>query len=153
MQKDISWKAYEHSHSEKGPDWFWALGIIAVSSAVVAILFKNFFFALLIIIGSFTMAMLSAKPPKELEFSLTPQGILIDESLFPYKMLVAFWIEDRGTESPTLIVDARRFMVPHIIVTLEDTDAEQIHSYLSEYLPEEELSEPLGQKILERLGV
>ncbi len=152
MPQDIVWKAYEHTHSEKGSDWFWALGIIAASSAVVAILFQNFLFALLIIIGAFTMSLLASRPPQELTFSLSKRGIMIDRSLYPYQMLVAFWIEGRETESPTLIIDAQKFMTPHIIVSLENTDAEKVHTYLSEYLPEEEIFEPFGQRLLEGLG-
>lgn len=152
MPQDIVWTADEHSHTDKGSDWFWALGIIAVSSAVVAILFKNFLFALLIVVGSFTMALLASRQPRELTFALTPRGIMIDGSLYPYQMLVAFWIKDRETENPTLIIDARRFLTPHLVVSLEETDAEQVHTYLTEYLPEEELEEPFGQRLLERFG-
>ncbi len=152
MPRDIVWKAYEHEHEDKTSDWFWALGIVAISSAVVAVLFKNLLFALLILVGSFTMALLASRPEKERTFALTPRGILIDETLFPFQMLVAFWIKDRETDHPTLIVDAQKFMVPHIIVSLENTDAEQVQTYLEEYLPEEELTEPLGQRILEKFG-
>lgn len=152
MPQDIIWTAHEHSHTDKGTDWFWALGIIAISSAVVALLFKNFLFAILILVGSFTMSLLAKKSPRELTFSLSPRGIMVDGSLYPYQMLVAFWVQDRGTEDATLIIDARRFMTPHLIIPLHDADAEQIHTYLSEYLPEEEIVEPLGQRILEMFG-
>ncbi|PCI89741.1 hypothetical protein COB18_02960 [Candidatus Kaiserbacteria bacterium] len=153
MPKDIAWKAYEHSHTEKNSDWFWALGIVAISSAVVAILFQNFLFAILIVVGSFTIALLSQKPPRELTFTLTPRGIMIDDALFPYQMMIAFWVEGRDSEDPTLIIDLQRFMVPHIIVSLTDVNTEQVHTYLSEHLPEKELKEPFGQRILEKLGV
>jgi len=153
MNPDIQWKAYEHTHSDKDSDWFWALGIIAVSSALVAILFKNFLFALLILVGSFTLALLSARAPRELTFALTSRGVLIDKSLFPYQMLISFWIRDRDGDNPTLIIDAKRFMTPHIIAPLEAADVEAIHEYLLDYLPEEELEEPFAQRILEKFGV
>lgn len=152
MPRDIEWTAFEHSHGEKTADWFWALGIVAVSSAVVAVLFKNVLFALLILVAAFTLALLASRPPRERTFALTPRGIMIDEALFPYKMLVSFWIQDRETDHPVLIIDAQRFMVPHIISTLENADAEQIQAYLEEYLPEIETTEPFGQRILEMFG-
>lgn len=152
MQENITWTAHEHSHTDKGSDWFWALGIIAVSAAVVAVLFKNFLFALLIIIGAFTMALLSSRKPQELTFSLTPRGIVIGDSLYPYQMLVGFWIRNREGAHPILIVDARRFMTPHLVIDLNGVDAEQVHAYLLEHLPEEELEEPLSQRLLEMFG-
>lgn len=152
MPENIVWKAYEHSHTDKGSDWFWALGIVAASSSIVSILFGNFLFALLIIIGSFTMALLSVRPPRELTFMLTPKGVLIDQSLYPYQLLISFWIKDRETDHAELIIDARRFLTPHIIASLEDTDAELVYEYLSQHLPEEELGEPFAQKFLEKFG-
>lgn len=152
MPKDIVWKAYEHSHTDKGTDWFWALGIVAFSGAVVAALFQNFLFALLILVGAFTLALLAARPPREIEFALTPQGILVDDALYPYQMLVSFWIKDKETQHAELIVDARKFMTPHLIASLEDTDAELVQKYLAQFLPEEELSEPFAQRLLEKFG-
>ena len=152
MPKEITWKAPEHSHTEKGDDWFWALGIIVVSSAVVAVLFQNILFALLLIVGGFTLALLTSRPPRELTFSLTPRGVLIENSLYPYKMLASFYVKDRETNNPVLIIDASRFLTPHIIASLATTDAEAVHAYLLEYLPEEELDEPFGQRVLERFG-
>jgi hypothetical protein len=152
MPQDITWKVREHSHTDKGSDWFWAVGIVVVSSAVVAFLFKNFLFALLLVIGGFTLGLLSSKPPRELTFSLTPRGVMIDRSLYPYQMLAAFWIKGRDSESPTLIIDAQRFLTPHLIASLEGVDAERVHTYLSQYLPEEEMDEPFGQRVLELFG-
>ena len=152
MLQQITWQALEHRHTDKSNDWFWALGIVAISGAVVALLFKNFLFALLIVIGSFTMSLLAAREPRTLSFTLTERGILIDGSLYPYQMLVAFWIHDRQGEHSLLIIDSSRFLTPHLLISLEDTDADQVRTYLLEHLPEEELSEPFGQRLAEFFG-
>ena len=152
MPRDIVWTAHEHTQNEKTTDWFWALGIVAISSAIVAILFKNVLFGVLILVAASTMALLASRESRERTFALTPRGIMVDEQLFPYKMLVSFWIQDRETDHPVLIIDAQRVMVPHIISTLENADAEQIQTYLEEYLPEIETIEPIGQRILEKFG-
>ncbi|MAJ97531.1 MAG: hypothetical protein CMI56_02875 [Parcubacteria group bacterium] len=152
MPQNIVWKAYEHSHTDKGSDWFWALGIVAFSSALVAALFQNFLFALLILVGTFTLALLSARPPRKLEFALTPQGVRIDNALYPYQMLISFWIKNRETDHAELIIDARKFMTPHIIASLEETDVKSVQAYLEQFLPEEELEEPFVQRLLEKFG-
>ena len=151
MPATVTWRALEHAHTEKGSDWFWALGIIAISSAVVSLLFQNFLFAILILIGSFTMALLAKKPPRELEFTLTEKGIQIDQSLYPYKMMEAFWLRTEG-EEPTLIVDVRKFLTPHLIIPVPPEQAVVIRTYLLEHLKEEELEEPFGQRLFEMLG-
>ncbi|MDP2649944.1 MAG: hypothetical protein Q8P16_00035 [bacterium] len=150
---DISWSALEHSHTDKGADWFWAFGIVAASSAVVAILFQNFLFALLIVVGALTLAMLSMKPPSERTFTLTQRGIMIENVLYPYKMLVAFGIEERESEVPLLIVDARKVLTPHLLIPLEGVPANDVRDYLAQYLPEEELHEPFAQRLAEIFGL
>lgn len=152
MPEKITWTAYEHEHTEKGSDWYWALGIVALSAAIVAVLFQNFFFAILILVGSFTLALLAAKPARELTFSLTARGVLINQALYPYETLVAFWIQDRDSDNPTLIIDVQRFMTPHIITPIAIEDIETIREFLLTHLPEEELREPFGQRFLERFG-
>ena len=45
----IEWDAHEYEHKERNRDWFWAVGIISVSLAVVAVIFGNIIFAILIL--------------------------------------------------------------------------------------------------------
>jgi hypothetical protein len=49
--RSITWEAPEHHHVEKGNDWFFALAIIIVALVIVAILFNDVLFALLIGLG------------------------------------------------------------------------------------------------------
>ena len=35
------WEGTEYSFEEKGPDWYWAVGIIAVAAIIACILFNN----------------------------------------------------------------------------------------------------------------
>lgn len=152
MPEKITWTAYEHEHTEKGSDWYWALGIVALSAAIVAVLFQNFFFAILILVGAFTLGLLATRPSQELTFTLTSRGILINQALYPFEMLVAFWIQGRDGDSPILIIDVQRFMTPHIITAIDSTDVETIREFLLQHLPEEELREPFGQRFLENFG-
>ena len=152
MQKDIVWNTLEHTHEEKSGDWFWALGIVAVSSAVAAMLFGNVLFALLILVGAFTIGLLAKKEPASIEIALTPRGVLVGNDFYPYNLLVAFWVDEIEHEEPTLIIDAHRFLTPHIIVPLGEHDTEHVRTYLEQYLPEREIQEPVMQKALEFFG-
>lgn len=154
MQKDISWRTLEHSHTEKTPDWFWALGIVAGSIATTAILFGNFLFALLVIIGATTLGLLANKEPSEIEVALTPKGVLIGPEFYPYDMLAAFWINEDSIEheSPTLLLDSKRLFLTHIVVPLPQEGLESTSSYLEQYLPKKELKEPFGHTLFELIG-
>lgn len=154
MQKDISWRTMEHSHTEKTSEWFWVLGIVAVSIAVASLLFGNVFFALLVVMGSITLGLLANKEPVEIEVALTPKGVLIGPEFYPYDMLISFWIIEESPEhnSPVLLLDSRKLFLPHIVVPLMPESVVPITEYLEQYLSKKELREPFGHTLFELIG-
>lgn len=147
----IRWQGYEYEFSEKSADWFWALGIIAVSSAITAIIFKNLLFALLILIGALTLALFAARRPHLTHFEVSKRGVAVDRILYPYKTLEAFWI-NHDDEEPKVIISSDKFLMPYIVIALDGVDTEALQTILREHLPEEELTEPISHKILEFFG-
>jgi len=152
MRKEIQWVAVEHEHAKKGSDWFWALGIVAVSSAIVSLLFGNVLFAILIVIAAFSLALMAASGPQQHTFTLTPRGIRIDNRLFPYQSLVSFWIDETDPRGAKLIIDARQFLVPHIVASLNSTDPDAVREYLLEYLDEVAMEVPASHRLIEFFG-
>ena len=148
----VSWQGYEYDHHEKTSDWFWALGIIAISSAVTAIIFKNLLFALLILVGAFAIALFSAKRPHLVHFEISRRGIMIDDTLYPFNTLESFWIDEDEHGHQTLIVKSQRITVPYIIIPLQNAPENEMHEILSQQLLEEELHEPISHRILEFFG-
>ena len=39
----IIWSALEYEDKIRSQDWFWALGIIVITSSIAAIIFENYF--------------------------------------------------------------------------------------------------------------
>ena len=148
----VSWQGYEYDHHEKTSDWFWALGIIAISSAVTAIIFKNLLFALLILVGAFAIALFSAKRPHLVHFEISRRGITIDDTLYPFNTLESFWIDEDEHGHQTLIVKSQRITVPYIIIPLQNAPENEMYEILSQQLLEEELHEPISHRILEFFG-
>ena len=84
MNETITWRAEEHRHVERGSDWYWALGVIAVSSAVTAVLFNNILFALLIVVAAATLGMIASRPPAIADFVLrAPRLPLLSTFFYP----------------------------------------------------------------------
>jgi len=151
--KTIEWSAHEHEHKPKSPDWFWALGIIAVSGALSAIIFGNPLFALLLIVGAFVLAIHAAKPPEEITFQISDRGVRIGSALYPYRTLESFFVEhDEDGRKPKLLLKSRKMFVPYLIIPLEGVSPAEVEERLSEILEEEEMAEPLSQKVLEFFG-
>lgn len=155
MGKDpFIWKAHEYYFQEKTSDWYWAVGIIGFSIAVIAIIFGNILFSLLIIVSTLALSLFASKEPRLLRFEINKSGVIIDKTLFPFGTLESFWVEDNkhlGRPSQ-LFLKSQRVMVPIIAIPLEGTDPEDIRDFLLDHLLESHHVEPLGQKLLEYFG-
>jgi hypothetical protein len=155
MGKDpFIWEAEEYYFQEKTSDWYWAVGIIGVSVAVLSIIFGNTLFAVLILLSTFSLALFASKRPSILRFEVSKKGIMIGKTLYPFGTLDSFWVEDnRHIGRPSkLIVKSRKAMVPLIAVPLGDINPEEVRDFLMDHLLEDHHVEPLGQKFLEFFG-
>ena len=151
----LRWSAYEHEHIERSADWFWALGIVAISIGLVSILFHDVLFAVLILIAAVTIAILAVHPPELVEFEVSERGIRVAGKLHRYDEIIAFWVEDEHEhkDHPLLLVDTSKFMHANIIIPIEHIDPHIVRAYLKEHAEETPMKEPIGHKILEFFGI
>lgn len=147
---------HEYHHTDKTADWFWTLGIIALSIAVAAIIFGNVIFAMVVLLGAFVMGMYAARHPDDIEIEISAKGIRAGDTLFPYRTLESFWIDDEDPKDdipPRLLVKSTKLIMPLLVFHLTfEVDPEDIRDILSVYLKETHLEEPLAHKMLESLG-
>lgn len=150
----LRWTAYEHEFIERSSDWFWALGIVAVSLAVTSILFHNFLFALVVLVGAFALALLANTPPHIAHFEISDKGIRINDDLHRYSEIISFWVEDEHEgHRPLLLIDTTKIMAPNLIVPIEHIEPAAVRAYLKERVEEVHMKEPLPHKILEFFGL
>ena len=41
--RKLEWTALEYEEKERGNDWFWALGVIILASAITSFIYTNYF--------------------------------------------------------------------------------------------------------------
>ncbi len=155
MQEDtIVWKGYEFEYKEKTTDWFWAVSIIIVSIASISIIYDNYLFALFIVLAGITSLTISKKEPSYRIYQLDKKGVTISKRLFPYKDLKSFYIEDGRFTPPKLLLKSTGVLSQIIVMPIETdmVNGESIKQFLLDYLPEEELHEPIPHKIMEFFG-
>ncbi|HEV7702388.1 MAG TPA: hypothetical protein VGO63_03040 [Candidatus Paceibacterota bacterium] len=159
MEK-ITWSALEHEEKERGPNWFWALGIIVFTAAAAAIIYNNYFFAALIILSGALLGFLATKKLEPVDYELNDKGFLVEKSLYPYENIKSFWVqretfpEDNLEKlKPVLFIKSERLFMPVILAPIENTMANHIHDFLlGKNVIEEEMKEHFSLKIMEALG-
>lgn len=153
----LSWSALEYEEKERSTDWFWALGIIIVTSSIASIIFNNYFFAVLLILAGILLGFFAVKKPDTIIYELNEKGLQIRNRLYPYENIKSFYVQIDPTGEtklkPMLFIHSERIFMPIISIPIENYMAEEIHSILfSQNIPEVEMKEHPSEKIMEILG-
>lgn len=147
----LTWTAPEYEHREKTPDWFWALGVIAIAGSIAAIIYKNYLFAIFILIATFLLGYFALRKPEEVEFEINEDGVRIEDEIYPYERIKAFWV-DRLHPKPKLLLESDRHFMPIITIPLDNVSEKDVIEALSDHVKKREIQEPLSHKIMDLLG-
>ncbi len=150
--RSVNWEAPEHRHIEKTTDWYWVVGIIAISASVVSIILDDVLFSIVILLGAATMIVFGHRKPKVLPFEISIRGVRVSETLYGYESLEQYSIDEEALEGPQLILRSKHFFMPLIIIPLPEEYVDDIEAILSERIPEVHMQEPLSHRLLEFFG-
>ena len=153
----LIWSALEYDEKERSQDWFWALGIIVVTSSIASIIFENYFFAALLIISGLLLGFFAMKKPDVITYELNRKGLKIHSRIYPYENIKSFWIQlDTSPDSktrPIFFVHTERAFLPVLSIPINEDVASAIHGImLSQNIEEVEMREHPSEKIMEVLG-
>ncbi len=147
----ISWNAPSHYYVEKKPDWYWAVGIITLALAVVALLFGQIITGVFVIVAAAALVLHASRPPKIISYEINDRGIVVDEVLYPFLTLESFCIP-HDELPPKLLVKSRKMFMPYIVIYIEEVDPESVREVMLRYIAERQHREPMLKYVLERLG-
>ena len=147
----IEWKAYDRIQQTHSPHWYWAVGIIALSITVTAIILHNTLFAILVVISTIVLFLRTMQKPRLISYEITNRGVWFDKDFSPFTAFEAFWIDEEERE-PKLILKAKGLIMPLSIISLQEIDSQTVREFLQQYVVESELHEPLSKRVMEYLG-
>jgi hypothetical protein len=153
----LVWSALEYEEKDRSQDWFWALGVIVVTSSIASIIFGNYFFAALLILSGVLLGFFAIKKPDTVTYELNTKGLKIRNRLYPYENIKSFWVQfDTSGENkfkPILFIHSERAFMPILSIPINEDNAEDIHSILTgQNIDEVEMKEHPSEKIMEVLG-
>lgn len=150
----FEWEGVEHEHRERSADWYWALGIITVAGTVASLLFADYLLALVILAAAFALALHAAKKPRVHRFLLTDAGLTIGAELHPYERMRSFAILEyiEGDLPPVLSIKTEHWLAPHLLIPLNDVDADRVYDYLLDRVDEGEHPPTMADVVAGWLG-
>lgn len=147
----ITWQTTEYFHTHKTSDWYWIVGIVTISFALIAIILNNLIFGILILVAGFTLSLFAARRPGVVNVEISNSGITFAGKYHAYGTLESFWVETQEGH-PRIFLKSKEIFSPYTVIFIEDEDPEMIHHLLSSKLKEEKHTESLLEKIMMYLG-
>jgi hypothetical protein len=137
--EDVTWVAKEYIHQEKGAKWFVIFAIVVVALLAISIFFmKSWSFAVLLGVIAVVVVVYSRRPPRELTYSLSDEGLTVDGILHEFSKFKSFGIIPDGEEYSVMLIPTRRFQ-PGVTVYFPEEAGEDIVDMLGSRLPMKEL--------------
>lgn len=145
----FEWHGQQYSFEERGPDWYWALGIVTLAAAVVCVLFGNILLALVIVTGAGALAINASRGNQTHHFAVYEDGVAIDDNLYLYENMRDFAILEfiDPNQPPALSIKTNHILAPHLWIPINDYDPVEIYSYIANHLPEGMHEETLLDRI------
>lgn len=134
----VTWSALEYIHQEKNAAWFAIFGVITVALLGVTIFFQQWSFAVLIVVIVAVIIVSSKRPPRELAYGLSDEGLSIDGKMHPFEGFKAFGVIRDGEEYSVMLIPTQRFQ-PGVTVYFPEEAGEDIVDMLGSRLPMKEL--------------
>ncbi len=146
----ITWEASEYIHHTKGFGWILGLFLISAALFAVAIFTGAWTFAALIVVMAIAIGVLAFRPPHVLHYTLSNQGLQVDNHFFAFSDFRAFNVTSDGAFYTIMLLPTKRFM-PAVNIYFAEENGERIVDVLSARLPMEKISQDPIEKLMRKI--
>jgi hypothetical protein len=138
-EEPVTWVAHEYIHQEKGALWFVIFTVVIVVLIAISLLLMNSWsFAALLAVIAVVVVVYSRRPPRELTYSITGEGLIVDEKLHKFESFKSFGVIRDGENFSVMLIPTQRFQ-PGITVYFPEESGEAIVDMLGSRLPMKDL--------------
>lgn len=147
----ISWSALEYERPERHPHWFLVPGAAALALVLIGILIQSYFFVAFVTLAFIVILMYGNRTPRQIDFSVTKEGVAVGATLHPFSSVKSFWIFD-AAEPHELSLEVDRITMPYLRLPLGELHPNKIRAVLSDFLPEDKHKEFVSDQIARSFG-
>jgi hypothetical protein len=147
----VRWQATEYIHHDKSALWFVIFGIIVVVIMAIAIIFiRSITFDILVPVMAASLLVYAYRPPRLIDYTLSRQGLHINDRLYPFSEFKGFGVVRDGGEYSIMLLPVKRFK-PGVSVYFPEEAGEAIVDMLGVRLPMQELHLDIVDQIIRKL--
>jgi hypothetical protein len=151
IEEPIHWQASEYVHREKDHIWLVLFILFTIALTCVAVfLIKSLSFAVLVPIMAVALFIYTHRPPRMLDYTLSRQGLHINDKLFPFSEFKSFAILHGLDQYSIMLIPTKRFQ-PAITINFPEEVGEAIVDMLAPRLPMREVQPDIVDRIIRKL--
>ncbi|MGC9602938.1 MAG: hypothetical protein ABSF47_00490 [Minisyncoccia bacterium] len=152
-ETEITWRAAEYEHLEKGGSWYLIVGGTALVLLVIALWQKNFFFGIFILLAGIMVITFGNRRPDVLDFKLTREGCELGRGIFyKYDQMENFSLRSRPNRLDEIIFRKKTTFNPFVRIPVDSRTAERAKIFLVQKLPEIQYDGSLLDILIDFLG-
>lgn len=151
VAEPVRWQAAEYIQREKDPTWFAAFLAVTVGFILLAIfVIKSFTFAILVPVMAAALFIYTRRPPRVLDYTLSRQGLFINDQLFPFGEFKSFALVHGFEQYSIMLIPTKRFK-PAVTINFPQEAGEAIVDMLAARLPMKEVQLDTVDRIIKKL--
>jgi hypothetical protein len=143
IKTKIEWTALEFKKYKKGKKWFVSSALFALAVIIAAILLKNLLLVIATILTVFVVYIYAKKEPRKIKFSISGNGVQIDQTVYKFEDLKSFWIFYEPPEVKEISLRSKKAFMPYIKIPLSDQNPAEVRGLLLKFLPEKQQRESI----------
>jgi hypothetical protein len=148
--KPIEWQAAEAIDYKRSSGWYVVLFLIAAAVIGICIWQKQWVTIVLVVVIVAAILVVQKQPTRVLKYSLTPDGVVINNKNHPFDEYRAFGVRHDGNFWSLVLIPVKRFGAETTIFIREE-HGEQIVDFIGQYLPMEKVGDDVIGKITRKL--
>ena len=150
LSEPVSWQAKEFIHHERTTIWYVAFVVIIGGLLALSVFMQAWTFTAVLVAIAVVILIYIRRPPHVMTYSLSNDGLNIDQALHRYEEFKAFGVIRDGQEFSVMLVPRKRFQ-PGITVYFPEEAGEDIVDALGSRLPMQDLHLDVVDRIVRTL--
>ena len=116
----------EYIHHERNILWFVVFAVVVLALMAIAIfLMDSISFAILVPVMAAALLVYVHRPPRVLDYTLSRQGLHVNDHLYPFSDFKGFGVIHDGEEYSVMLIPIKRFQ-PGVVVYFPEEAGEAI---------------------------
>lgn len=148
----VRWEAYEHQPQQRSASWYVILGAVTLLLMAVAFfVIRSWSFVLVIAAASAALVVYAKRPPRSINYTLSPKGLYVDDQLRSLDQYKAFGVNRSSDDQFTLVLLPTKRFMPGLTADFPESVGEKIVDILAARLPMQEVEPDMVDQLIRKL--